>query len=474
MENKKDFFKGDAENVYEYWLKKYETHSITDKDTAKFLNMLYKNEEGRANSSLYLNLMAKDIMDSKNSYKSINGFEDDELIKGVFKNLEDLENGNYLKKYLTNIKMYSCLENFKKDGEKDIEKINNGSLNVSNGGVDFILNAIIKLKDLIKKDPEASNLLDKFLLNKEFKEEYEMVDQRAKDLKELKNNIKDNHFIDWVNDMNKFYGIDCFKEIPAGNDIKSVDYRNTILPEIEKMKSLLDRVNLSESKNKEIYSINVSDSDIKGIDKIREMLVGYNSAKKEYERTIGNSVSSIVDSPSVVQEIDSKYKSDLSYIEIAFDKVGKKADGYSLNSRVIDTVMFKELIKSLPFEGVDATDTLKIQHYKESIKNNDLILLDDFNNLNKNIDSLKSYGFFNEFTGGFKNIEKNTGSYHIKKDLSSINEIVERIEKKHGIGGLPDFDAKDTFKFMEYKKLADQYKEYQKKEVKKENKLDIS
>lgn len=458
MANENDFFKNDAENISEYWRNKLDKGADFEDSTLRYFPMVYNNEERRLNKGKALKDMSEYIVGTESRYTSILSFEEES--GDIIRKIEKLDNGQKMKDHLVETKMESCLNSFIKTGNKDIEKMKSGKYETDY--LNHIVNSVVMLKDKILNNISATSLLEEMKEVPAFKKEYDLIDQRVQDKKELMSNIEDDHFCEWVSSMNDFYGVKDLTEIPAGNDKASIEYRASMLPIIDKMVDLLDRVNLSDKKHIEIYSSDMSETDLAGISKIRNFLSDYPHAKKEYERNL--EISSLMNKsnvdivknlePEIIKNTDNKYKVDLDYIDAVYDKIGKESAGYSLSRRTMDVINMKDQINSLPNNVSDDNDRFKINEYKEKIKNHDLILLDDFNGLSKNIKSLKGQEFFNDF----KSVFYSEDSTSVKKDLKAITDVVDRIEKKYGSNGLPDFNSSDSFNFIKYKKLADEFK----------------
>lgn len=475
MEKKPDFYKNDAENIVTYWQKQERTGISTPKTTADTFAMIFNNVEGRINRDKSLKEMGGEIISSGQNYKSINVFEND--MKPLFTELDNNENGSKIKTFLTNFKKAVGLTSFKKHGLADVKALEAGTLSPLQ--INTIVNATVILKDNIEKDVDATAILDNMKKTPAFKKEFDLVNQREADLKEFKENTVDNHFVDWMQDMAKFYGVKDITKIPEGNDRASIEYREKVLPEMDKMLDLVDRLTLSDNKNNDIFSLKLSDQEHRKLADLKDQLHDYRDNKKNFTADFGiNTNTTAIDEvpfEAVVSNAKLKnntaYTTELNYVESMYDGLSQHVEGYPVSRQIMDMVQLKSTIDSLPNNVGDTTDALKIASFKDKIANNDFILLDEFNSAKQSFEHLKNNGDLKGVKNNFKDLGENVNKSFIERDLQKITDIVSKIEKKHGLDGVPLFSETDKIQFSDLKVVADSFKKHQQQHVKNENKL---
>lgn len=461
MDKEKDFFNNDNYEIYEYWEKNNKSSNI--KDTIRYFTMIFNNVENRINRDTALKEFAKYIVTAGNNYTSINSFSNDNLYYN--QEFDKIEKGHIYKNSLKKFKEFDCVSQFKKNGHKDLNLLNSGEIKPSY--FKEIILAISTLKDKIIKDEKAKEIFDGMMLNEKFKKEFDNVEQKKIDIKEMKENLKDNHFKEWTKDMEIYYKTKG--NIPEGNDVLSVEYRNKVMPEIDKMANLIKRL---DSTGKDSYSTVFSIEEQEKIKNIRFFIEDYELKKTNLE-IIDNQLNHVKIPFNKKQEFykhlesdnDFEYKDNLKFLSLQYNNINRSIEGYPLNRQIIDMTILKKQIEKLPNKVDSETDNLLIFDLKSKINNNDYILLNDFNNTIKNIEILKSDGFLRNSKIYFNNINDFNKNY-VERELKSITEIVTRIENKHGVNGLPLFEEIDKFKFMEYKSISDSYKKYQSQELK--------
>lgn len=461
MDKEKDFFNNDNYEIYEYWEKHNKSSNI--KDTIRYFTMIFNNVENRINRDTALKEFAKYIVTAGNNYTSINSFQNDNL--DYNQEFDKMEKGHIYKNSLKDFKEFDCVNQFKKNGNKDLNLLNSGEIKPSY--FQEMILAISTLKDKIFKDEKAKEIFDEMMLNEKFKKEFDNVDQKKLDIKEMKENLKDNHFKEWTKDIENYYKTKG--NIPEGDDVLSVEYRNKVMPEIDKMANLIKRL---DSTGKDNYSTVFSIEEQEKIQDIRFFIEDYET-KKMNSKIQYKPNQDFINNQSKIEEVNKKvesnnnieYKDDLKFLGLQYNNLNRNIEGYSLDRQIIDMTMLQQQIERLPNKVDSDTDNLLISDLKSKINNNDYILLNDFNNTMKNIESLKSDGVLRNAKIDFNNINDFNKSY-VERDLKSITEIVTKIENKHGVNGLPLFDEIDKFKFMEYKAISDSYKKYQSQELK--------
>lgn len=465
MENKKDFFNGDALEIIDYIdRQKKSNNNYNVSFIAKYFKDIFDNKENRKNKSEALKIIVDDLVGSRQSYKSIIAFKDE--IKDLFKEFDKYEDSKKYKSLLINFKEHACLNDFKKTAKKDLELLNSGEIN--NKSLNIMVDSIFLIKDAVNNDENASSILNDMLLNNSFKISYEQATQRSIDIKELKNNILDNSFEEWVSGMGDFYGIKPMTKIPTGDTRSAIEYRENVIPEIDKMVVLLDKFNTNKNTLKKAsFDASFTIEEQEKMERLFLKLEEYKENKSVYESKNGllNNKEmknfKINDSSEVYNDI--KYKDDLKFFSLQYNNIIKGADRFTVDQQINEMTMLKSQIDKLPIEVSSMDDQLLITDLKYKIKNDDYILLDNFNNATKNIDSLKSNGLLN---GGRLNIENINGDNYIERDLKQIEDMVDSIDKKYGSSYSPLFNDIDKFKFMEYKQISDTYKKHKIQELK--------
>lgn len=474
MENKSDFYKNDAENIVSYWQKRQEQGLDGVKRTAKTLAMIFNNVEGRINRDKALKDMGKEVISASQDYKSINVFEND--MKPLFEELDNNDNGSKIKTFLTNFKKAVSLTSFKKHGLADVRSLENDSLNTLQ--INTIVNATVILKENIEKDVDATAILENMKKSPAFKKEFDLVHQRESDLKEFKENTVDNHFVEWMKDMGKFYGVKDITKIPEGNDRLSVEYREKVLPEMDKMLALVDRLTLSDNKNNNTFSLSLTDQEHRKLADLKDQLHDYRDNRKNFTPDVAvntPNVTEVLFESAITKQANDivSYKSELKYVETMYESLAQYVPGYPISRQIMDMIQLKSSIDQLPNNAGDATDALKIANFKDKIANNDFILLDEFNTAKQSFDKLKNNGDLKDVKTNFKDLDSKIDKNFIDRDLKTISNLVSKIEKKHGIEGIPLFNETDKITFSDLKVVADSYKKHQQQTVKNDNKLSV-
>lgn len=498
MEPKNDFYKNDLENVVSYWDKNESLGRNTIKKTAEVFSMIYHNIEGRINREKSLKDMGSELIDGSNNYKSLVVFEKD--TKPLFDEFDQMENGSKLKTALTNFKKALALTSFKKIGNQDIENMEQGK--VSKQAMNTIVDSVIMIKDNIKNDKDASIILDNMMKQPSFKTEFDIASQRADDMNKLKENIKDNHFVEWMKDIGSYYGVNSIRHSIEKNDKNAIEYRKEIMPELEGFSALLERLNLSDDKNKTSYSQKFTDTELKGIEKLKSVIDEYKINKIEFDnlkdskldlsqsipidslpiiknKSINNTPSIAIDDiPVVKNKGDLHYRDSLDNIEINFNRIENSKDSaYSIRERVRDMAFIKSDIERLPSQVDNPNDEIKIAYYKKSIMNSDIAMLADMDGLKGSFEQLKNNGAFQHLKTNFKDVPetaKNSYSPSMKdyeNSLEKITEWVDRFESKHGKSGIPLFDESEKAAFNNYKQIASSYKQYKEEQSLKSNNM---
>jgi hypothetical protein len=476
MEKQPDFYKNDADNVVSYWQKR-EGQGVNDlRTTAKTLAMIFNNVEGRINRDKALKEMGKELISAGQDYKSINVFEND--MKPLFEELDNNTNGSKIKTFLTNFKKAVSLTSFKKHGLADVKALENNSLSTLQ--INSIVNATVILKENIEKDVDATAILENMKKSPAFKKEFDLVHQREADLKEFKENTVDNHFVEWMKDMGKFYGVKDITKIPEGNDRLSIEYREKVLPEMDKMLALVDRLTLSDNKNNNTFSLSLTDQEHRKLADLKDQLHDYRDNKKNFTPDVVNTpkVSVVTEVPfesTVTKKANDivSYKAELKYVEAMYEGLTQHVPGYPISRQIMDMVQFKSSIDQLPNNVSDSTDALKIANFKDKIANNDFILLDEFNTAKQSFDKLQNNGNLKDVKNNFKDLNEKLDKTYIERDLKTISDLVTKIEKKHGLSGVPLFSETDKITFSDLKVVADSYKKHQQQTVKNDTKLSV-
>ncbi len=445
---KQDFFKNDSNNIFEYWYKKFNNDNSYN-ETAKYFKTIFENKEQRENRNEALKNISSEIVDVNQTYTSILSF--DNFIKPLFEKFDELEGGAKFKDCLMRFKKSACLHSFKKKGLSDLERIENG--NISEQEVKNITSSIYHLNDLIVKDENANNILKKMLSVDTFKKSYDEVSSRLDNIKELKSQIQDNHFIESIKDLNLYHKVNKNFKIPEGNDFLSIDYREKVMPEIDKMISLLDNTDLTS----------FSEEEIKSISKINDFLYPYKIAKEEYfskNESLNNIVieSSKNNIDFKINNVEVNYKSDLDYANSLYKSYTNKDNEqkFSKSRNLVDFDTLNTLIEKLPSNVQDSNDLIKILSLKDSIKNNDYVILNEMNKITSN-------GYFEHLKNNpLKKIEPFSHEFDYHKKIESI---VSKIEDKYGFNGLPLFDDKERDNFFALKKISDNFKSLNKKDL---------
>ncbi len=454
---KQDFFKNDLNNIFEYWYDKFNNNYSYD-ETAKYFKTIFENKEERENRNEALKNISSEIVYSKESYTSILSF--DNFIKPLFEKFEELEGGNKFKDFLIRYKKSACLHSFKKKGLSDLEKIENG--NLSENEIKKISTSIYYLNDLILKDENANNIFNKMLSNDTFKKSYNEVSSRLENIKELKSQIQDNHFIDSIKSFNLYYKVNKNFKIPEGNDILSIDYREKIMPEIDKMINLLENTDLTS----------FSEEEIKAVSKINDFLYPYKIAKEEYLSKNESLNNIVIESPKnnidfKINNFEVDYKADLDYANSLYKSYTNKENEqkFSKSRNLIDFDSLNTLIERLPSNVQDSNDLIRILSLKDSIKNNDYVILNEMNKITSN-------GFFDHFkNNSLKDVKPFTHEFDY---LKKIESIVSKIENKHGFNGIPLFDDKERDNFFALKKISDNFKLLNKTDLNNNNTLTLN
>lgn len=498
MEPKNDFYKNDLENVFSYWNKDNNLRRNTIKKTAEVFSMIYHNIEGRINREKSLKDMGYELIDGSSNYKSLVVFEKD--TKPLFDEFDKMENGSKLKTALTNFKKALALTSFKKIGNQDIENMKQGK--VGKQEMNTIVDSVVMIKDNIKNDKDASVILDNMMKQPSFKKEFDIASQRADDIKHLKGSIENNHFVDWVKDMGAYYGVSSIKSSILKNDENSIEYRKDLAPELEKMSSLLDRLNLSDNANNTAYSLQFTDIDLKRIEKLKDVVDEYKINKIEFtnlnnssldlskpisiddlpiikNKSVNNAPSIAIDDiPLVKTKSDSHYRESLDKVEFNFNIIENSKDSsYSIRERVRDMAFIKKEIERLPSQVDNPNDEIKIAYYKKSMVNSDIAMLVDMEGLKGSFEQLKNNGAFQHLKNNFKDVpetSKNPYSPSMKEyenSLEKITEWVDRVEAKHGKSGIPLFDEAEKSAFNNYKQIASSYKQYKEDQSLKSNNM---
>lgn len=498
MEPKKDFYENDLENVFSYWYDQENLRRNTIKKTAEVFSMMYHNIEGRINREKSLKDMGYELIDGRSNYKSLVVFEKD--TKPLFDEFDKMENGSKLKTALTNFKKALALTSFKKIGNKDIENMEQGK--VGKQEMNTIVDSVIMIKDNIKNDKNASVILDNMMKQPSFKKEFDSASQRADDIKKLKDNISDNHFVEWIKDMGSYYGVKSIEHSIEKNDKDAIQYRKEIMPELEGFSALMDRLNLSDDKNNTSYSLKFTDIELKGIEKLKAVIDEYKVNKIEFDnlknngldlskpisiddlpiiknKSVNNAPSIAIDDiPLVKTKSDSHYRESLNQVEFNFNIIENSKDSsYSIRERVRDMAYIKREIERLPSQVDNPNDEIKIAYYKKSMMNSDIAMLVDMEGLKGSFEQLKNNGAFQHLKNNFKDVPETSKTPYspsmkeYENSLEKITEWVDRVEAKHGKSGIPLFDEAEKSAFNNYKQIASSYKQYKEDQSLKSNNM---
>jgi hypothetical protein len=480
MENKKDFYKGDAINILEYWNTNKEKYKDDNdgyyKKAAEFFSNIFNDVAGRINRKEAMIEMGKDIVMSSQRYNSLNSFEGE--MKPLFEALDKYEEASTMKKWLTSMKKIHALNDFKKRGLSDLENISNGTIH-SNFEINRIVESIFVMKSDIDKDEMATSIFNKMSTEPKIKTEFEGKMQRDADLRHFRELIHDNNLTDWMSGIAKFYGINSLTTVLPLSHEWGEDYKDLVVPELDKDLAVLKRMDMKNAEfgtagyGTYVISHSLTDDEIIKYKELRDTLEEYAFNKKE---VYGNEIEAVKEAvefdfsqPMSIDDIpasepksknDSYYRDTLDNVEFAYDRFDNPHPSLSAHHAVMHMAHVKADIDRLPSQAEDPSDALKIAFYKDAVLKSDTGMMVEFGALRKYHENLRNNGVFTKLVNDPKNIDSKIMDRYNTEVLEKIVNLVDRVESKHGKAGIPIYNEVETIGFDNYQLIAKSYKEY--------------
>lgn len=488
MENKKDFYNGDAKNISDHWFENQERFKATNnfyQKAADLFSNIFNDSYGRINRKDAMIEMGKHIIGSSEKYHTLNSFENE--IKPMYDSLDKYEGGSKIKTFLTSMKKAFALNDFKHRGLSDLDKISDGTIN-SRFDINRIVDSIIVMKPEIDKDEVATSILNKMLNEPKFNIEFESKLQRDADLKSFRRLTNEDHLQDWMSGMAKFYGVNSLTKVLPTSHEWGEDYKDIVVPELDKNLALLRRMDLNDNaKGAYTLSHHLSDDEARQYRDLRDKLEEYALSKKEVYgneiEAVKNNVKidvsqpiSIDDIPSVISKTknDYHYRDVLDNVEFAYDRFDKPHSSLSAHHAVMHMAHVKADIDRLPSKAEDPSDALKIAYYKDAVLKSDTGMMVEFGELRKYHENLKNNGVFNKLINDPKTLDSKILDNYNTSALEKIVNLVDRVEAKHGKAGIPIYNEVETIGFDNYQLIAKSYKEYKNnQELKSDKKLTV-
>ena len=489
MENKTDFYKGDAKNIVEYWNaninKNKDSNGSSHKKEAEFFSKIYNNVEGRINRKEAMLEMGKFIITSSQRYHALNSFEGE--MKPFFEALDKYEESSKMRSWLTSMKKAFALNDFKIRGLSDLQKVSDGTIH-SNFDINRIVDSILVMKPEIDKDEVATSIFNQMLTEPKLKAEIEGKVQRDADLKEFRELTNDNHFTDWMSGLAKFYGINSLTTVLPSSHDWGQDYKDLAVPELDKALALLKRMDMNESGvGSYTTSHLLNDEESKKYRDLRDKLEEYAFNKKE---VYGNEIEVLKESadfdfsqPIAIDDIpsgatkaknDSHYRDTLDKVEFAYDRFDNPHPSLSAHHAVMYMSHVKGDIDRLPSQAEDPSDALKIAFYKDAVLKSDTGMMVEFKDLRNYYENLKNNGVFTKLINDPKNLDSKIMDHYNTEVLEKIVNLVDRVETKHGKAGIPIYNELETIGFNNYQLIAKSYKEHKNnQELKLDKKLTV-